>query len=158
MPLPRIIVILLLINTLILIGGITLVYTMMQPLQTAAQLQPNADGSAPVAAKQPTKEYKFFPINKIIISLQEDGREHYFVMDLVLQTAIDEDSKKLEQIDPMVRNSVVSHLSGLPFSQLRAMPIADLQTTLEEVLTQDFANRNLAQPFAHVLVSKLIVQ
>ena len=158
MPLPRIIVILLLINTLILIGGITLVYTMMQPLQTAAQLQPNADGSAPVTAKQPTKEFKFFPINKIIISLQEDGREHYFVMDLVLQTAIDEDSKKLEQIDPMVRNSVVSHLSGLPFSQSRAMPIADLQTTLEEVLTQDFANRNLAQPFAHVLVSKLIVQ
>lgn len=157
MPLPRIIVILLLINTLILIGGITLVYTMMQPLQAAAQLQPNADGSASVA-KQPNKEYQFFPINKIIISLQEDGREHYFVMDLVLQTAIDEDSKKLEQIDPMVRNSVVSHLSGLPFSQLRAMPIADLQTTLEEVLTQDFANRNLAQPFAHVLVSKLIVQ
>ncbi|MBE8715804.1 flagellar basal body-associated FliL family protein [Cellvibrio polysaccharolyticus] len=157
MPLPRIIVILLLINTLILVGGITLVYTLIQPLQAGAQLQPAADGSVPVA-KQPNKEYKFFPINKIIISLQEDGREHYFVMDLVLQTAINEDSKKLEQIDPMVRNSVVAHLSGLPFSQLRAMPIADLQTTLEEVLTQDFANRNLAQPFAHVLVSKLIVQ
>jgi flagellar FliL protein len=157
MPLPRIIVTLLLINTLILIGGITLVYTMMQPLQAAAQLQPNADGSAP-AARQLNKEYKFFPINKIIISLQEDGREHYFVMDLVLQTTLDKDSKKLEQIDPMVRNSVVAHLSGLPFSQLRAMPIADLQTTLEEVLARDFANRNLARPFAHVLVSKLIVQ
>lgn len=92
------------------------------------------------------------------MSLQGEGREHYFVLDLVLQSDIETDNKKLKQIDPMVRNSVVAHLSTMSFNTLRAMPIAELQASLEKVVLADFASRNIVQPFAHVLVSKLVVQ
>ena len=68
------------------------------------------------------------------------------------------DPKKLEQIDPMVRNSVVAHLSAMTFESLRAMPIPELQGKLESALFDDFASKKLAMPFANVLVSKLIVQ
>ncbi|MFN9587569.1 MAG: flagellar basal body-associated FliL family protein, partial [Pseudomonadaceae bacterium] len=92
------------------------------------------------------------------VSLKGEHREHYFVLDLVLQADLETDPKKLEQIDPMVRNSVVAHLSAMTFEKLRGMPIPELQGTLESALFDDFASKKLAMPFANVLVSKLIVQ
>ena len=73
------------------------------------------------AAEEATSEYRFFPIEKVIVSLKGENREHYFVLDLVLQADLETDPKKLEQIDPMVRNSVVAHLSAMTFETLRGM-------------------------------------
>jgi flagellar FliL protein len=41
---------------------------------------------------------------------------------------------------------------------LRGLKISDLQKRLETVLFADFASKNAAVPFKHVLVNKLIVQ
>ncbi len=117
----------------------------------------DASGSAASTAGE-AAEYQFFPIEKIIVSLQDEKREHYFVVDLVLQAEVDTNKKKLQQVDPMVRNSVVTHMTGYKFSQLRSMAIADLQSELETAILADFSARGVVQPFAHVLVSKLVVQ
>lgn len=162
----RIILALLVVNTIVAAGS---AYTSYQVLSRPASVSaPTSVATAaektgveePVAVSNSdeAEEYKFFPIEKVIVSLQGDGREHYFVLDLVLQADIDTDNKKLQQIDPMVRNSVVAHLSSMAFNQLRSMPIAELQTSLEKVVQADFASRQVIQPFAHVLVSKLVVQ
>lgn len=159
----RIILGLLVVNTLIAAGSIYLsLQVLSRPQATATAAVTNAtdaaDAAAPAASTGEAAEYQFFPIEKVVVSLQGDGREHYFVLDLVLQADMDTDKKKLQQIDPMVRNSVVSHLSTMQVTQLRTMPIAELQTTLEKVVQTDFAARQVIQPFAHVLVSKLVVQ
>lgn len=158
----RIILGLLVVNTLIAAGSIYLsmqVLSRPQPAAVAAVATDGADANPDaVASTGEATEYQFFPIEKVIVSLQGDGREHYFVLDLVLQADMETDKKKLQQIDPMVRNSVVSHLSTMQVTQLRTMPIAELQTTLEKVVQTDFAARQVIQPFAHVLVSKLVVQ
>ncbi len=161
----RIILGLLVVNTLIAAGSIYLslqVLSRPQAVATAAAVtsttDANPDATALAASVGEAAEYQFFPIEKVIVSLQGDGREHYFVLDLVLQADMETDKKKLQQIDPMVRNSVVSHLSTMQVTQLRTMPIAELQTTLEKVVQTDFAARQVIQPFAHVLVSKLVVQ
>lgn len=158
----RIILALLVVNTLVAAGS---AYISLQVLSrpAVASTSVSADTNTGVEPLKPAatgeaEEYKFFPIEKVIVSLQGDGREHYFVLDLVLQTDVDTDNKKLQQIDPMVRNSVVAHLSSMAFSQLRSMPIAELQASLEKVVQADFASRQVIQPFAHVLVSKLVVQ
>lgn len=150
----RIILALLVVNTLVAAGS---AYISFQVLSLPAVASPSVFADANTAAGE-AEEYKFFPIEKVIVSLQGDGREHYFVLDLVLQTDVDTDNKKLQQIDPMVRNSVVAHLSSMAFNQLRSMPIAELQASLEKVVQADFASRQVIQPFAHVLVSKLVVQ
>lgn len=156
MTMPRIILLLLIFNTLVVIGASVFNYAMLRSVQ-AGQPVPSL-GLSSAAAQEATSEYRFFPIEKVIVSLPGASREHYFVLDLVLQAEIDSDPKKLEQIDPMVRNSVVAHLSSLRFEELRAMPIPELQSTLERVLFDDFASKKLALPFVNVLVSKLIVQ
>lgn len=157
MAMSRIIVVILVINTAVVVASGLLNYKLLNTF--SAQLQ--ATGSVSHAKPRVTaggEEYIFFPVEKIIVSLQDSGREHYFVIDLVLQAPAKTAADKLKQIDPMVRNSAVAHLSTLDFATLRAMPITELQTSLEQVLFADFASKNLATPFAHVLVSKLIVQ
>ena len=105
-------------------------------------------GNGGSETEEANSEYRFFPIEKVIVSLQGETREHYFVLDLVLQTDLETDPKKLEQIDPMVRNSVVAHLSSMSFEKLRGMPIPELQSTLERVLFDDFASKKLAMPLS----------
>ena len=163
MLMQRIILAMLLINTLVAAGSAFISFKALEnsqhsgtPVAAGSTGADEKSGSATSASE--TEEYRFFPIEKVIVSLQGDGREHYFVLDLVLQADMDTDEKKLQQIDPMVRNSVVAHLSSLAFSQLRTMPITELQASLEQVVQADFSNRQVFQPFAHVLVSKMVVQ
>jgi flagellar FliL protein len=150
MAMSRIIVAILVINTAVVVASGLLNYKLLNAfstqLQTAGSAFPN--------------QYKMKAggEEKIIVSLQDSGREYYFVIDLVLQAPAKTEVAKLKQIDPMVRNSAVAHLSTLDFATLRAMPITELQSSLEQVLFADFASKSLAIPFAHVLVSKLIVQ
>lgn len=153
----RIILALLVVNTLVAAGSAYVSWQVLSRPQVVSS-STDASGNAVVNNSAEAAEYTFFPIEKVIVSLQGEGREHYFVLDLVLQSDIKTDNKKLKQIDPMVRNSVVAHLSTMSFDTLRAMPIAELQASLEKVVQADFTSRNIVQPFAHVLVSKLVVQ
>ena len=156
MTMPRVILLMLVLNMAIALGGIAFNYHQLESLRAGVAAPV---GAAEVASEpEETAEYTFFPIEKVIVSLPGEGREHYFVLDLVLQADIEAEAKKLAQLDPMVRNSAVAYLSGLRFDELRGMPIAELQAALEKALFDDFASKKLAVPFVHVLVSKLIVQ
>lgn len=156
MALPRIILIVLIINTLVLLGSVGLNLHLLNSMPAAGSV--GLFQTAEPAEESLTREFQFFPIEKVIVNLRGQNREHYFVLDLVLQAELEVEPRRLEQIDPIVRNSVVAHLSGLDFQELRAMSISELQGRLESVLVADLAARNLSQPFAHVLVSKMIVQ
>lgn len=157
MLMQRIILVVLVLNTLVVAASAYLSYSLLNQ-SSGAPAVANLAGLTPSPKPAKAEEYKFFAIQKIIVSLPGEGREHYFVLDLVLQANLDTDDKKLQQIDPMVRNSVVAHLSSLSVNQLRSLPITELQAKLEEVVLADFASRQVVQPFVHVLVSKLVVQ
>jgi flagellar FliL protein len=156
MALPRIILIVLILNTLILLGSVGLNYHLLNNAAPHSALG-LASGEAAVDSV-PHRDYQFFPVEKVIVNLRGENRERYFVLDLVLQAELETDAHRLEQIDPIVRNSVVANLTTLGFEELRAMSISDLQGRLESALIADLAARKLNQPFAHVLVSKMIVQ
>lgn len=158
MTMPRVILLMLVLNMAIALGGTAFNYHQLESLRRSVAAPVGAAGTEAASEPEETAEYTFFPIEKVIVSLQGEGREHYFVLDLVLQADIEAEAKKLAQLDPMVRNSAVAYLSGLRFDELRGMPIAELQAALEKALFDDFASKKLAAPFVHVLVSKLIVQ
>jgi flagellar protein FliL len=153
MSTPRIVLLMLLLNVLTVAGGVGASYWL---------LKPGLEGSSPeeVAEAEPVEpsEYVFFPVEKVIVSVRGDGREHYFVLDLALQADASDEPPKFEQAEPIVRNSVVGYLSSLPFDELRGLKIGELQERLETTLFADFASKNAAVPFKHVLVNKLIVQ
>lgn len=171
MSMTRTVLIMLVLNAVIALGSVFINYQMFTSIRAQTQVPatpatPTAtvnpdDPNAPIdrtIAKGDAKEFVFHTVEKIIVSLQEDGREHYFVFDVVLQAEEKTEPKKLESLDPMVRSSVVATLSQMSFSQLRAMPINELQNHLENTLLDDFASKKIVAPFEHVLVSKLIVQ
>lgn len=152
---PRIILTLLVLNTVVLFASVGLnVYLLMGDGARVMQV-----ASMPVEqTARPGGGYQFFPVEKVIVNLRGPQREHYFVLDLVLQAETEVERETLERLDPVVRNSVVSHLSQLSFDELRTMSIGELQQRLEAVLLSDLAGRRMGHPFAHVLVSKMLVQ
>ncbi|WXL26030.1 flagellar basal body-associated FliL family protein [Ectopseudomonas mendocina] len=158
MTMPRIVVLLLILNTLVVLGGTAANYMMLRSLKGVHSTASADVAGEAVKEEEEVKEYGFFPIPKVIVTLKGKDREHYFVLDLVLQTDIKADQKKLAQIDPMVRSSVVANLSVMDYDTLRNMPIEELQRRLETAVIEDFSSKHLQRPFEHVLVSKLIVQ
>lgn len=153
MSTPRLVLLMLLLNVLTVAGGVGVSYWLLKP-----GLEGTASEETAVAEPVEPSEYEFFPVEKVIVSVRGDGREHYFVLDLALQADASDEPKHFEQAEPIVRNSVVGYLSSLPFEELRGLKISDLQKRLETVLFADFASKNAAVPFKHVLINKLIVQ
>lgn len=159
----KIILAVVLLNTLVSFVSLYFSYSVRDEVSQAG-VAVMADGAqlAPTEAA-PVKEVKieevvFHPVNKIIVSIPGEAREHYFVLDIALYGEPKTNPKDLEKIEPLVRNSVVTALSAKNFQQLRQMPIAALQEELQQVLRQDFTHLGVPRPFNQVLVSKLVVQ
>ncbi|WP_236172146.1 flagellar basal body-associated FliL family protein [Pseudomonas pseudonitroreducens] len=161
MSTPRLVLLMLIVNIAVVLGGVFVNYQMIK----SASLAPAAAASDKEAAKedateeeQESAEYLFVPVEKIIVSSRGEDREHYFVIDLVLQARAEQERKKLESVAPMVRSSVVANLTPEKFEVLRAMPIGEVQARLEKAVIDDFATRKVVVPFEHVMLSKMIVQ
>lgn len=160
MSTSRLVVLMLIVNIAVVLGGVFVNYRMIKsaslaPAAAAASAQ--EDGKQE-AEEEESAEYLFVPVEKIIVSSRGEDREHYFVIDLVLQSKADQDRKKLESVAPMVRSSVVSNLTPEKFETLRALPIGEVQARLEKAVIDDFTARKVVVPFEHVLLSKMIVQ
>lgn len=154
MTTTRLIILLLVLNLLVVSSGVVVNYLMLRPLAQAAAWAESERAEPPVVQR----EYEFYPVEKVIVSLREGGRERYFVLDLALLVEAGERSEQLKKAEPLVRSSVVSYLSTYRFEELRALPVSELQHRLEQALFADFAERKAQAPFLQVLVSKLIVQ
>lgn len=158
MALPRSILIIIVLNTLVLIASTGLNVYLLSGSAGRADAAENASMEAAADDQLVNKEYQFFPVEKIIVNLRGGNRERYFVLDLVLQADLTVEQSRLEQIDPIVRNSVVANLSAMSFEELRGLSINEVQQQLEAALTADLLAKQLNKPFDHVLVSKMIVQ
>ncbi|MFS2123419.1 flagellar basal body-associated protein FliL [Pseudomonas sp. Pseusp97] len=161
MSTPRLVLLMLIVNIAVVLGGVFVNYKMIK----SASLAPAAAASDKEGGKEDAKEeeqesaeYLFVPVEKIIVSSRGEDREHYFVIDLVLQAKAEQERKKLESVAPMVRSSVVANLTPEKFEVLRAMPIGEVQARLEKAVIDDFAARKVVVPFEHVMLSKMIVQ
>lgn len=161
MSTPRLVLLMLIVNIAVVLGGVFVNYKMIK----SASLAPAAAASDKEGGKDDAKEeeqesaeYLFVPVEKIIVSSRGEDREHYFVIDLVLQARAEQERKKLESVAPMVRSSVVANLTPEKFEVLRAMPIGEVQARLEKAVIDDFAARKVVVPFEHVMLSKMIVQ
>lgn len=157
----KVILIVVLLNTLVSFAGLFYSYRQSQP-STAAEyevMEELSDGSEAAPRKvHKVEEFSFFPVEKIIVTVPGEGREHYFVIDLALFANSKTDPKVMGKVEPLVRSSVVAEFSARTFRDLRSASIPQLQTELQEVLKRDFAQMGVERPFHQVLISKLVVQ
>lgn len=117
-----------------------------------------AEGATARVGQIRLSEYQFLDVNKIYVALKGNGADHYMVMDLAVQVSADVDKKELQQFAPVVRNAVVSRLSGMRYAAVRDLGVKDLQKVLEEALSSTIFERNLKVSFEHVLINRLLVQ
>src|SRR5690625_1747604 len=129
-------------HVLVVAAGVATTYTLLKPDTSLA------GGSATRQI-----EYHFHPVERVIVSRPDDGRERYFVLDLMLLTEDEDAEEKIARIDPLVRNSAISYLNGFGYQELRALAVPDLQSRLEAALFDDFERKNVNAPFDHVLIS-----
>jgi flagellar protein FliL len=154
MSMSRVILLVVALNTLVTLGGGAVFgYLYFSGRMGAPQAAIGTD-----SAQRAISEYAYYPIEKIVVNLPGENREHYFVLDLALQVDAKAHASTFKQIEPLVRNSVIASLSLLKFADLRALPIAELQARLDVDLHKDFAAKGLALPFSSLLISKLLVQ
>jgi len=162
MSTPRLVLLMLIVNIAVVLGGVFVNYKMIKSASlapvAAASDKEGGEADAKEEEEQESAEYLFVPVEKIIVSSRGEDREHYFVIDLVLQAKAEQERKKLESVAPMVRSSVVANLTPEKFEVLRAMPIGEVQARLEKAVIDDFAARKVVVPFEHVMLSKMIVQ
>lgn len=155
MSMSRVILLVVALNTLVTLGG-GAVFGYLYFIGRMGAPQAAAVGTD--SAQREISEYAYYPIEKIVVNLPGENREHYFVLDLALQVDANAHASTFKQIEPLVRNSVIASLSLLKFADLRALPIAELQARLDVDLQKDFAAKGLAHPFSSLLISKLLVQ
>lgn len=152
MPLPRIILIIVILNTVVALCCGTFIYLQISSMKEVAI------HGADARADEPKGVSSFYPIEKLILNLPDQGREHYFVIDLALQIDDGTAHNELKNLEPLLRSMVIGSLSALGFTELRALSMAQVQARLDLALSNEFSARNLKKPFSNVLVSKLIVQ
>lgn len=154
MLMSRVILFLVGLNTVITVAGLVLGLMYLAPVvMRLANAYPVVEGESTF---QQHTDHVFYPIEKIVVNLPGQDRERYVVLDLSLQAT--GNASNLKNIEPLVRNSVITSLSQLKFSELRLLSITELQVRIEQQLRQDFAAKRLQVPFTSVLVSKLLVQ
>jgi len=151
MSTSRVVLLMLLLNIVTVGGGVGAAYWLLRP-----GFEGDTSNTAPASTE--TVAYEFYPVSKVIVGVRGKNREHYFVLDLALQARHTDEPRDFADVEPLVRNSVVSYLSNFSFDELRALKIVELQDRLEEALFADFATQRAAVPFEHVLINKLIVQ
>lgn len=154
MSMSRVLLLVVGLNTVITVGAVVLGYMHLKGEPWTESLA--GGGGEPSPRK--ISEYSFYPVEKIVVNLSSENREHYFVLDLALQADKNEQTSQLSQLEPLVRNSVIASLSALAFSELRAMRVNEVQQLLDRELAKGFAAKGLHMPFSGVLVSKWLVQ
>src|SRR3990167_10705871 len=102
MTMPRVILLMLVLNMAIALGGIAFNYYQLESLRAGVAAPVGAAESGAASEPEETAEYTFFPIEKVIVSLPGEGREHYFVLDLVLQADIEVEAKKISHLNTIV--------------------------------------------------------
>lgn len=153
MSISRVILLVVGLNTLITVGSAVFGYLhLSRPAAVATATQ---DGGQPL---QKISGYAFYPVEKIVINLPGDNREYYFVLDLALQADLKLHGEGLKQIEPLVRNSVISSLSMLKVNELRALAVSELQVRLDSDLRRDLSAKGWDVPFSGLLISKMLVQ
>ncbi len=147
----RLLLMVFLLNALTVAGGVGALYVMLKPHLSVETQQ------AAVSSSEPA-EYDFFPVERVIVSLRGEHREHYFVLDLMLLSEASDEPRDFSRIEPIVRNSAIAYLSSYQYDQLRALSLNELQERLQNALLEDLARKRVEPVFDQVLISKMLVQ
>jgi flagellar FliL protein len=127
----------------------------------AAAVAGTAGGAAPAPqAHAEHKEYKYITLDKVIVMLRRTPGEavsHYLSADLVIATS-DKQEKETKEHLPMLRSVAVQALSAFPMAKAEAMTVDQFAVEINRAFAASYAKDGKEQPFANVMIGKLIIE
>jgi flagellar protein FliL len=116
--------------------------------------------TAPKAAANDTRDYKYLSLDKVIVMLRKaDGEAapHYLAVDLVFKTPNDSEKVTRDHL-PLLRSVTVKALSNITMEDASRATVEDLTKTINKAFTQTYANDRAGKPFAEAMIGKLIIE
>ncbi|BDM62703.1 hypothetical protein NFHSH190041_01550 [Shewanella sp. NFH-SH190041] len=102
---------------------------------------------------------KFYPLEKIVISLQGKEYQHYALFEMALQSTTADATHILAQAEPLIRNTLIQMFSGKTVKEVDGPENLDkLQHEACKLLNKVLKKDNFHVAIDKVLFTRLVVQ
>lgn len=102
---------------------------------------------------------EFVEITNLIVTLKGiNGEPRYLLLEQALITSNPEDARRTQVLLPALRGAAVGLLNGLPYLDVRAMPVETLTQQLTARYDEQLQQLNTSKPFEDVIISKMVFQ
>lgn len=104
-------------------------------------------------------DIRFIEIKNVVLTLKSDNqKEHYLLLELALPMVDDAEAERTENMVPVIRGATVELLSGMDYTQVRAMSVDQLNKQLMTAFGSTFKQLHTKMPFKNVIISKMVFQ
>lgn len=127
------------------------------------RMQGSDTASTPAPAVTPEADehnYKYISLDKVIVMLRGRPGEpmsHYLAVDLVFKTPEDREKAVKEHL-PLLRSVAVRSLSSYTMDKAGLMTIDQFAVDINRAFAESYKREQREQPFAEVMISKLIIE
>ncbi len=144
---------------IVLLAGVALLTAAASAGAAWWLLQPKAPAgeARPVVDK---REYRYVSLDKVIVMLrgQQGGPlTNYLAVDLVFKTLLEDEAATKVQL-PLLRSIAVRSLSEFTLEQAGMLTVGELSAHLIEAYKESYSAESRPQPFAEVMIGKLIIE
>ncbi|MEY8713299.1 flagellar basal body-associated FliL family protein [Mangrovibacter phragmitis] len=139
------------------VGSAALTLFGLQHMENRPDRNEQTTGDARRARTADTVE--FIEITNLIITLKGiHGEPRYLLLEQALVTSHPEDARRTQALLPALRGAAVGLLNGLPYLDVRAMPVETLTQQLTARYDEQLQQLNTSKPFEDVIISKMVFQ
>lgn len=120
----------------------------------------HADTAEAPPPKPKPSTFRYVTLDKIIVMLRSqagDPLAHYMAVDLVFQADLAQEKAVKDQL-PLLRSVAVKALSEYTLDKASALSIEQLATELNAAYQARYKADGIEQPFAEVMIGKLIIE
>ncbi|BCV64787.1 flagellar basal body-associated FliL family protein [Shewanella carassii] len=107
----------------------------------------------------PPAPARFYPLDKMVISIPGDEYPHYLLLELALKSRSDKAAEEIKAADPLIRNTMMRMFSAKEFKTLnKPQNLEALQLEAKEELAKVLSEDQFSLDIEEVLFTRMVIQ